>query len=499
MKKIKKILILGGGSSGWMTAATLSKALQNTDYQIQLVESDQIGIVGVGEATIPPVQLFNQMLGIDENEFIKKTQATFKLGIKFVNWDKIGSEYHHAFGDAGKDIGNIRFYQYWLKMQALGKEKKYENYSLNALASEEKRFMRSIDAGNSPLSNIAYAFHFDATLYAKYLRELSENCGVIRTEGKVNEVKQHQNSFIKSVVLEDGSEHDADFFIDCSGFRALLIGETLKTDFEDWSHWLPCDRAVTVASETIEEPWSYTQATAQSAGWQWRIPLQHRVGNGHVYSSKYMSDDEAKDILLKNIKGKALADPKIIRFKTGHRKQSWNKNCLAIGLSSGFLEPLESTSLHLIQVAIEQLLKFFPTMDFNQGDIDEYNRQANFEFARIRDFIILHYHATSRDDSDFWRYCRTMEVPDTLSEKITLFKKNGRIFRKDNEMFDYPSWFQVMNGQGLKPESYDPFVDAFTEQELTEKMDNILSVIRKSVDYMPSHTEYIRANCQAKS
>lgn len=497
VKKIKKILILGGGSSGWMTAAALSKTFKNTDYQIQLIESDQIGIVGVGEATIPPVQIFNQLIGLDENEFIKATQATFKLGIKFVNWDKIGREYHHAFGDTGKDFGGLRFYQYWLKMQALNKANKYEDYSLNALASEEKRFMRSIDAGNSPLSNIAYAFHFDATLYAKYLRKLSEENGVIRTEGKVTQVKQHENGFIKSLVLADGSEHDADFFIDCSGFRALLIGETLKSEFEDWGHWLPCDRAVTVASETTEAPWPYTQATAHKAGWQWRIPLQHRVGNGHVYSSKFMTDDEAKDILLANISGKPLAEPKIIHFKTGHRKQCWQKNCLAIGLSSGFLEPLESTSLHLIQLAIEQLFKFFPTMDFNQGDIDEYNRQANFDFERIRDFLILHYHVTERDDSDFWRYCRTMAIPDSISEKIELFKKHGRIFRKDNEMFDVPSWFQVMNGQGLKPEAYEPFVDVFSEQALTEKMTNILSVIRKSVDYMPSHHDYIKANCPA--
>lgn len=497
-KKIKKILILGGGSSGWMTAAALSKTFKDSPYQIQLIESEQIGIVGVGEATIPPVQLFNQLIGLDENEFMKQTQATFKLGIKFVNWDKMGNEYHHAFGDAGKDIGGIRFYQYWLKMQALGKANKYEDYSVNALASEEKRFMRSVDAGNSPLSNIAYAFHFDATLYAKYLRKLSEECGVVRTEGKVTKVNQHQNGFIKSLVLEDGSEHEADFFIDCSGFRALLISETLKTEFEDWSQWLPCDRAVTVASENTESPWSFTQATAHKAGWQWRIPLQHRVGNGHVYSSKFMSDDEAKAILLNNITGKVLSEPKIIHFKTGHRKQCWHKNCLAIGLSSGFLEPLESTSLHLIQLAIEQLIQFFPTQDFNQHDIDEYNRQANFDFERIRDFLILHYHITERDDSDFWRYCRTMDIPDTIKEKIALFESHGRIFRKDNEMFDVPSWFQVMNGQGLKPKSYDPFVDVFSDEDLANKMQNILSVIRKSVDYMPSHQDYINANCKAK-
>ncbi|MDP5029099.1 MAG: tryptophan 7-halogenase [Paraglaciecola sp.] len=495
--KIKKMIILGGGSAGWMTAAALAKTFNKQQYQIQLIESDEIGTVGVGEATIPPVQLFNKLIGLDENEFMKQTQATFKLGIKFVNWDQIGHEYHHAFGDLGKDIGGLRFYQYWLKMRSLGQAKKFEEYSLNAVASEEKRFMRSIDAGNSPLSNIAYAFHFDATLYAKYLRTLSEQCGVLRTEGKVAKVQQHANGFIKSLILEDGSEHTADFFIDCSGFSALLIGKTLNTPFEDWSHWLPCDRAVAVASESTQTPWSFTQATAHAAGWQWRIPLQHRVGNGHVYSSQFMSDEEAKKILLDNIEGKPLAEPRLIKFKTGHRRQCWNKNCLAIGLSSGFLEPLESTSLHLIQLAIEQLFKFFPHADFDQVDIDEYNRQATFDFERIRDFLILHYKVTQRDDSDFWNYCRTMSVPETVQQKIDLFRNNGRIFRINNEMFDYQSWFQVMNGQGLTPRAYEPLVDMLSEKELAKTMHNIHAVIRKSADYMPAHQDYINANCKA--
>jgi tryptophan halogenase len=497
--KIKKIIILGGGTSGWMTAAALGKTFKNTSVSIQVIESEQIGTVGVGEATIPQIQYYHQLIGIDENEFMKQTQATFKMGIKFVDWGKIGSDYHHAFGQSGKDIGGVKFYQYWLKMKALGKAKKYEDYTLNALASEEKRFMRSIDAGNSPLSNISYAFHFDASLFAKYLRKLSEGWGVKRTEGKVTKVNQQNNGFIKSLTLEDGSEHHADFFIDCSGFKALLIGEALTSEFEDWGHWLPCDRAVAVASKSVEEPWSYTQAQAHQAGWQWRIPLQHRVGNGHVYSSKFMSDEEAKKILLDNIKGQPLAEPKLIKFKTGHRKESWKNNCLSIGLSSGFLEPLESTSLHLVQYGIEQLLHFFPTMSFDQEDINEYNKQANFEFERIRDFIILHYKVTSRDDSDFWNYCRTMEVPETVTQKIEQYKKNGHIFRFENEMFDYPSWFQVMNGQGLIPQGYNPFVDALSEQQLEAAMNNISSVMRKSVDFMPSHQEYIRQNCKANN
>jgi tryptophan halogenase len=496
---IKKIIILGGGTSGWMTAAALGKTFKGTQVEIQVIESELIGTVGVGEATIPQIQYYNQLIGIDENEFMKLTQATFKMGIKFVDWGKLGSDYHHAFGQSGKDIGGVKFYHYWLKMQALGSAKKYEDYTLNALASEEKRFMRSIDAGNSPLSNIAYAFHFDASLYAKYLRKLSQGCGVIRTEGKVNIVNQDDNGFIKSLTLEDGSEHQADFFIDCSGFNALLIGETLKSEFEDWSHWLPCDRAIAVASKSTEEPWSYTQSQAHQAGWQWRIPLQHRVGNGHVYSSQFMSDAEAKKILLDNIKGETLAEPRLIKFKTGHRKESWKNNCLSIGLSSGFLEPLESTSLHLVQYGIEQLLNFFPTLNFDQEDINEYNKQTNFEFERIRDFIILHYKVSNRDDSDFWDYCRAMAVPDAVTQKIEQYKKNGHIVRFKNEMFDYPSWFQVMNGQGLTPSGYNPFVDALSEQDLESAMNNISSVMRKSVDFMPSHQEYINKNCKAEN
>lgn len=495
--KIKKIIILGGGTSGWMTAAALGRTFKHSQIDIQVIESEQIGTVGVGEATIPQIQYYNQLIGIDENEFMKQTQATFKMGIKFVDWGELGRDYHHAFGQSGKDIGGVKFYHYWLKMQALGKAKKYEEYTLNAIASEEKRFMRAIDAGNSPLSNIAYAFHFDASLFAKYLRKVSEGWGVKRTEGKVTVVNQYDTGFIKSLMLEDGSEHHADFFIDCSGFKALLIGETLKSEFDDWGHWLPCDRAVAVASKSIEEPWSYTQSQAHQAGWQWRIPLQHRVGNGHVYASKFMSDEQAQKILLNNIKGETLAEPRFIKFKTGHRKESWKNNCLSIGLSSGFLEPLESTSLHLVQYGIEQLLNFFPSMNFDQEDIDEYNKQTNFEFERIRDFIILHYKVTNRDDSDFWHYCRTMAVPDTVTQKIAQYKKNGHIFRFENEMFDYPSWFQVMNGQGLMPKGYNPFVDALSEQDLELAMNNIASVMRKSVDFMPSHQDYINKNCQA--
>ena len=495
--KIKKIIILGGGSAGWMTAAALGKISKATNLNIQLIESADIGTIGVGEATLTALRQFNSLLGIDENEFIKATKGTFKLGIKFVNWGKVGSEYHHAFGQSGTRIGEAKFYQYWLKLNVLGKAEKYDNYTLNALAAEQKRFMRAFDAGNSPLSGLDHGFHIDASLYAQYLRTLAENWGVVRTEGKVEQVTQHDNGFIKSLILADGSEHHADFFIDCSGFRALLIGETLKTEFEDWSHWLPCDRAITVATKKVEEPWPYTQSTAHSAGWQWRIPLQHRVGNGHVYSSKYMSDEQAKKILLENVEGELLSEPTLIKFKAGYRKQSWHKNCLAIGLSSGFIEPLESTSLHFVQSAIEQLFKFFPTLAFEQEDINEYNQQTNYKIESVRNLLITHYHVTSRDDSDFWRYCRTMAVPPEVSQKINQFSYNGRIIRFNDNMYENTSWFQIMNGQGLTPKTYDPLVDLLPEAVIERQMNNVLDVVKKSADYMPTHQAFIEENCLA--
>lgn len=496
-KKIKKIIILGGGTAGWMTAAALGKISKATNLNIQLIESAEIGTIGVGEATLTALQLFNQMLGINENDFMKATKATFKLGIKFVDWEKVGSEYHHAFGQSGTRIGNAKFYQYWLKLNSLGKAEKYGHYTLNAFAAENKRFMRAFDAGNSPLSGLDHGFHIDASLYANYLRTLSESWEVVRTEGKVEHVNQHDNGFIKSLVLADGSEHQADFFIDCSGFSALLIGKTLKTEFEDWSHWLPCDRAITVASNITEEPWPYTQSKAQSAGWQWRIPLQHRIGNGHVYSSKYMSDEQARKILIENIDGELLTEPKLIKFKTGYRKESWHKNCLAIGLSSGFIEPLESTSLHFVQSAIEQLFKLFPTMAFDQEDINEYNRQTNYKIECVRNLLITHYHVTSRDDSEFWNYCRTMDVPKEVEQKIAQFSYNGRIIRFNDNMYENTSWFQIMNGQGLTPTTYDPLVDLLPIDVIERQMNNVLDVVKKSADYMPSHHAFIQENCKA--
>ncbi len=391
----------------------------------------------------------------------------------------------------------VHFYHYWLKMRQQGKAAPLDEYTLSSLACNEKRFMRPFDAGNSPLSNIAYAFHFDAGLYAKYLRECAEGHGVVRTEGKVSQVTQHPNGDIRSLVLENGKEHQADFFIDCSGFRALLIEQTLKTGYEDWRHWLPCDRAVAAPSALTEEPWPFTRAAAQQAGWQWRIPLQHRVGNGHVYSSEFMSDHDAERTLRENIDGELLADPRLIKFVTGKRNKFWHKNCLAVGLAGGFMEPLESTSLHLVQVAISKFFSFFPFQTPTQSDIDEYNAQMDFEFTRIRDFLILHYHVTEREDTPFWRYCKNMSIPDTLQEKIDQFKANGRINRFNNELFNDLSWFEVMYGQGLRPEGYNALADIFPDEELAKRLEGIQRVVRKSVDYMPSHAEFIANTCPA--
>lgn len=498
-KRIKKIIIVGGGTAGYMAAAALTKILNPDFCEVKLIESEQIGTVGVGEATIPQIQLYNKLLGLDENDFVRRTNATFKLAIQFSDWDKIGHSYFHAFGDVGKDMEGVHFYHYWLKMRQLGKAAPIDDFTLSSLACQHQKFMRPVDAGNSPLSNIAYAFHFDAGLYALYLRDLSEQAGLKRIEGKIAHSHLDQRGFVESVELENGDIHQADFFIDCSGFRGLLIEQALHTGFEDWSHWLPCDSAVTVPCESNGEPIPYTCSMAQKAGWQWRIPLQHRIGNGHVYSSKFMSDEEAQQILLKNLDGKPLAEPRLIRFKTGIRKKSWNKNVLALGLAAGFMEPLESTSIHLVQAALSKLFTFFPTMQFDQVDIDEYNRQTTFEWERIRDFLILHYHATERDDSEFWNYCRTMSVPMELTKKIEQFKRNGRVARLDNEMFNELSWFEVMYGQGIIPDSYHALVDNFPETELERRLQSIQTVMTNSVGYMPKHQEFINQHCKSDS
>jgi tryptophan 7-halogenase len=494
---IQKLVIVGGGTAGWMAAAALSKILKQR-ISIELVESDEIGTVGVGEATIPMINIFNQAVGIDENEFIRATNGTFKLGIEFVNWGKLGDRYIHGFGRFGQDLGSVDFHQYWLRQYLQGKAPDLEAFSINRMACRANKFMRpDASLANSPLSEIAYAFHFDAGLYAKFLRGISERAGVKRTEGKIREVKQAVDGSIAGLVLESGIEITGDLFLDCSGFQGLLIEKTLQTGYEDWTHWLPCDRAVAVPCENSPQLLPYTRATAHKSGWQWRIPLQHRMGNGHVYCSSHISDDEAASVLLSNLDGKALAEPRFLRFKTGRRKKIWNKNVVSVGLSSGFLEPLESTSIHLIQTTIAKLVSFFPDQGFAQADIDEFNNQMVFEFESVRDFIILHYHVNQRDDSRFWVDCRNMAVPENLKQRIALWQSRGRLKRFNLELFAEVGWLQVLHGQNLRPLGAHALVDVLPQQDLDAFLGNIQTVIKRCVDLMPEHSAFIKQTCAA--
>lgn len=496
--RIEKIVIVGGGTAGWMTAAAFSKVLNKDNVNIVLVESDQIGTVSVGEATIPQISLFNKILGIDENEFLSKTNGTFKLGIEFIDWRKKNHRYMHPFGNFGTDMEAIQFHHYWLKMFNQGQAPDIENYSLAAVGAKQNRFMRPVNMGNSPISELAYAFHFDAVFYAKFLREFAEQRGVKRVEGKVVSSSLRANDgFIESVTLEDHKIIPGDLFIDCSGFRALLIEKALDVGYQDWSHWLPCDRAIAIPCEKQGELKPYTQSTAHQSGWRWRIPLQHRTGNGVVYSSAHCDDESALQNLLDNLDGKPLNEPNRLGWVTGMRKKAWHKNCVAIGLSSGFIEPLESTSIHLIQSSIAKLLGLFPDKSFKQVDIDKFNQQNEFELERIRDFIILHYHVTERDDSEFWNHCRTMEIPDLLREKIELYKSHGRIYREHYELFNETSWLAVMHGQGIQTDGYHPIVDNLSEQEIKRRLQHIQSVIVQSSQQMPSHLSYINQHCLA--
>jgi tryptophan halogenase len=496
--RIRSIAIVGGGSAGWMTAATLSKILTTNFASITLVESEEIGIIGVGEATIPQMATFNRMLGIEEDDFIRRTKGSFKLGIQFVDWGRKGHTYFHPFGGYGLNMEGVSFHSFYLRMMHQGEAPSPDPWSIEATAGLQNKFMRPFDAGNSPLSTIAYAYHFDAGLYARYLRGYAEERGVVRQEGKVVDVSlRGEDGFIEAVTLDDGRRIEADFFIDCSGFRGLLIEQALKCGYEDWSNWLPCNRAVAVPCEGVEEITPYTRSTAREAGWQWRIPLQHRTGNGYVYSNAHISDEEATRTLLANLDGQPLADPRIVPFLTGHRKKFWHKNCLAIGLAAGFIEPLESTALWLIQSGISRLMTMFPDRHFAQPDIDRYNRILTTEYEEIRDFLVLHYKATERDDTPFWDRCRNMDVPERLEEKLGVFLHNGRTFRDNGELFNDTSWFAVMLGQLLRPRSYDPVADILPLDETRRRLEHIKSAVAKSAEYMPGHRQFISENCAA--
>ncbi len=495
---LKRLVIVGGGTAGWMAAAALGNVLAGS-MDIRLVESDDIGTIGVGESTIPALRLFNALLGVDEDEFMRETQATFKLGIELRDWARIGDRYMHGFGPIGRNLATLSFHQYWLRLHQAGKARDLEDYSINRMAARANRFMRADRSQpNSPLADIVHAFHIDAGLYARYLRRYAERAGVRRTEGKVVDVELREgDGFVQAIRLADGERIEGDLFIDCSGMRGLLIEEALHTGYESWSHWLPCDRAVVVPCELGAELPPYTIATARPAGWQWRIGLQHRTGNGHVFSSAHMSDDEATALLMRNLDGRPLADPRTLRFQSGQRAKAWNRNVVAIGLSSGFAEPLESTSIHLIQATIAKLIAFFPDGEFRQVDVDEFNRQCRFENERIRDFLILHYHATERDDTAFWDNVRTMEVPGTLRHKLDLWRSAGRIVRTDNELFAEIGWLQVLHGQRVAARAHHPIADAIPEAEVESYLRDIAAVVGHCVEQMPPHARFVAAHCAA--
>lgn len=498
-RSIQHIAIVGGGSAGWMTAAALSNALQGK-CKIILVESEEIGTVGVGEATIPMVKKFNHnLLGIDETDFIKATNATFKLGIEFIDWSRKGHSYFHPFGEYGADFDVVPLYHYWLKARNEGDEHDLDAYSIAWQLAKKCRFDKPSSDPRLIQSKFNYAYHFDASLYAKYLRSYSEKRGVERIEGKVNKVTLNQESgFISSVTLEDGQQISADFFFDCSGFRALLIEGALKTGYESWTHWLPCDRAVFVPCESGGEFTPYTKSTARDAGWQWRIPLQHRIGNGYVYSSNHISDEDATQVLLDNLDGKPVAEPKVLLFTTGRRNRFWNKNCVAIGLSAGFLEPLESTSLYLIQSGITRFLALFPDAECDDNTTQEYNRICTEEYETVRDFLILHYHATTRDDTPFWRMCSKMSIPETLKYKLEHFKRFGRLVSPRADIFANASWLAVLIGQDIIPEFNNPLIEYRKGVKYKENLALIRKVIDETVETFPSHRDFVDEHCKAK-
>jgi tryptophan 7-halogenase len=490
---IRKILIVGGGTSGWMTAAALSHRLSGQPVQIRLIESAEIGTVGVGEATVPHIRFFNAKLGIDEADFMARTKATFKLGIEFCDWGRVGDSYIHPFGAFGEAIGGVEFHHHWARLHRAGHPHPLEDYSLPIAAARAGRFAFPAADQSSLLSTYSYAFQFDAGLYAAYLRRYAEARGVVRHEGKITEVAQNSESgFVESVTLENGGIVAADLFVDCSGFRGLLIEGALNSGYDDWSHWLPCDRAVAGPCATNGPLTPYTRATAKDAGWIWRIPLQHRVGNGHVYCSSYISDDVAAEALVSQLESEPLAKLNFLRFKTGKRRQQWSKNVVAIGLSAGFLEPLESTSIHLIQLAIGRLLDFFPDMDWNPMLASEYNRLMDLEYERVRDFLILHYHATKRDDTPFWNYVRTMPIPDSLTHKMETFEERGVVVNYRDGMFLDASWIAVYLGQGLTPQHSDPLGLTLDEADLAAKLDLIRNNCATAAATLPLHDDFIR-------
>lgn len=490
--QIKKIVIVGGGTAGWMFASALAKVLDPSYCKVQLIESSDIDTIGVGEATIPRIELFNDLLELEEDEFIRHTNGTFKLGIEFKGWAPNGGTYFHPFGKIGRNMDGIHFYQYWLKMNKLGLAEPIGHYTPCHVAAYAQRFEPPEGLENSPMNDLSYAYHFDAGLYVKLLKKLALNWGVEHTIATISGAKLDSGGSIESVHSDDGGGFEGDFFVDCSGFRGLLIEEALHTGYESWNHWLPTDSAVVCQTEPQGDPIPYTRSTATEAGWQWRIPLQNRTGNGHVYSSKFLTDEQALAIFESNLDASKINDPRVIRFNAGKRKKLWNKNCVCAGLAGGFVEPLESTSIDMIQTVIALFLRLFPSKAIDQGDVDLFNSLIDFEVSGIRDFIIMHYFINDKVGIPFWDYCRSMSIPESLAIRMSRYKANGRIHRDKDELFTELSWFSVMNGQGVVTDGYNPLVDQMDLDLLTKRFNNIGRMIKGAVDYMPSHSSYLK-------
>jgi tryptophan halogenase len=494
---IKKVVIVGGGSAGWISAAMLSHYFQKGGCEVELVESEEIGTIGVGESTIPPFMLLLASLGIDDREFIQATQASFKLGIRFEDWKQKGEHYYHPFGTIGGPIGAHEFYQCWLRAKANGHPSGLHDFSPAAVMADQWKFMLPFLAKGTLLTGANYALHLDARLVAKFLRDYAETRGVKRTEGMVTDVVTHADGSVAKVILKDGREVGGDLFIDCSGFRSLLIGKTLDVPFIDWSDVLLCDRAVVVQTENVGPPHPFTLSKAEDAGWRWRIPLQHRAGNGYVFSSKHLSDDEARATLVRNVEGEMLMNPMFIPFKTGMRQRFWEKNVVAVGLSGGFIEPLESTALHLIYRGMDYLLRFFPDREGGQALRAEYNRRMTADYEEIRDFIVLHYCTSERDDTPFWRACRDVPLPESLQTRLELFRAHGVLRDGVDDMFRNPSWQSVLEGMGLRPRHYQPLVDTVPYEVISQTLDQSAPVLAAQVAGLPSHGEFLAANCPA--
>ncbi len=486
-----RIVIVGGGTAGWMSAAALARFAPRS-HTTTVVESEAIGTVGVGEATIPAIRLFNDALGIDEGEFLRATKGSFKLGIEFAGWLREGHSYMHAFGTVGRQLGLLPFRHYWARGRALGMAKPLAHYSANELAARTGRMATGVSGPGVP--ELPWAYHFDAGLYAAFLRQYSEARGVTRHEGMIASVGRAENGDIASVTTSDGRKIEGDFFIDCSGFRGLLIEQELQTGYEDWREWLPCDRAMAVPCEASGNFTPYTRATARKAGWQWRIPLQHRIGNGYVYCSEFISDDEAAATLLANLDGPALADPRPLAFVTGRRKQFWNRNVLAVGLASGFMEPLESTSIHLIQSAITRLLTVLPSGPVDPAIRDGFNRRSVEEYERIRDFLILHYWANQREEA-FWQRCRDVALPETLAARIEEYRAACLIQPGMDELFTEVAWVQVLAGQGIEPRRWNPIVDRYPEADLAKFLASVEQDCIETVRPMPLHIDFLAQLC----